>query len=364
MVYRYTDLKDRVNAGIKGKFGILLNGRETINNAVREVMSNVDMRSTKRVEKLAPRLVNGTWIYEAPFDLKDGKIVDLKNRLDPQQDPKEWVLTTLEELQSRGRHDQFALRDASGIKDIIFKRDFQEYTAPFEFGSGTWSALADATAVSQTGTFNIGNANLTAAGITNSTLDPIDFIRFQDGVVKLTVTIPNITGIEAFVVNIGTDPSNYMTALVDDLDLIAGDNDLQFDLADATLVGNPDMSDIRYMAFIMVKDTSKINQTGFAFKDISFAGTTVFDIHYYTKSGWLSDTGTYKDDSDLDGDFLNADVDEYNIFINKAIELAADEVDEVNASAKAERRFNELVETYRGKNPSETKNLIMEYARF
>jgi hypothetical protein len=77
MAYSYLQLKSRINGGIKGKIGILVDERETINAAVREVLSGCDLRSSRRRTLLTPILSEDTLDYVAVADLKDYGIINL-----------------------------------------------------------------------------------------------------------------------------------------------------------------------------------------------------------------------------------------------------------------------------------------------
>jgi hypothetical protein len=77
MAYNYLQFKGRINAGIKGKIGMLVNARETINAAIREVVSDCDLRTTRRRVLLSPVLSDDTFDYVAVADLKDYGIINL-----------------------------------------------------------------------------------------------------------------------------------------------------------------------------------------------------------------------------------------------------------------------------------------------
>jgi len=95
-IYTYSNLKTRINAQIKGKIGVLISDRDLINQAAREVVSDIDLRSTRRKSQLSPPLFTDIFEYVCPTDLKDYKIINVE----PQTDRKraQYVLTTYEEF--------------------------------------------------------------------------------------------------------------------------------------------------------------------------------------------------------------------------------------------------------------------------
>jgi len=46
-IYTYANFKTRVNAGIKNKIGILVSDRDTLNQAARTVISDIDKELAK-----------------------------------------------------------------------------------------------------------------------------------------------------------------------------------------------------------------------------------------------------------------------------------------------------------------------------
>jgi hypothetical protein len=76
--YTRTELKNYINAGIKNKQGALISFDNIVNRAVRDVLGEVDIRSTKRIANLAPNLFNDIYDYAAPSDLKGKALIQLR----------------------------------------------------------------------------------------------------------------------------------------------------------------------------------------------------------------------------------------------------------------------------------------------
>lgn len=84
------------------------------------------------------------------------------------------------------------------------------------------------------------------------------------------------------------------------------------------------------------------------------------DIEYYTKYGWQSSTGAYKENSTSGSDYLVADTDEYDLIVAKAITIAKRELNYPQADIDdADKIYIDKRKDYVMKNPSESK--VMSY---
>ena len=217
-IYTYTQLRQRINGGIKGKIGVLIDERGTINEAVRQVISDFDLKSTIREIDLDPNLDSDVETYNEMTDLKGYGIIDVVPvDLTARQKP-EYQLTL---------HEDF-------------------------------------------------NRSFSTSGI-------------------ITVEDRNFTR------------------------------------------------------------TLKIKTQGITDEENK--------IVYYTKYGWQN-SGTYKENSTVGEDLLNADTSEYNLFVQKGIEIAGEEVDEIQAADRARQKYQEQLQKYKMDNPSQAKSIITTYARF
>ena len=79
-VYTRTLLKADVTTKVSAVF-TTANFDIVANNAVQEVLSDIDLRSTKRRTALSPNLFDDIYQYTCPSDLKEDKLVDLKPQL-------------------------------------------------------------------------------------------------------------------------------------------------------------------------------------------------------------------------------------------------------------------------------------------
>jgi len=86
-VYTRSALKTNISSMVSGIVSDT-DQNTILNRAVREVLSDIDMRSMKRKTYLVPNLFSDIYDYAAPSDLKDTGIIDVRPQI------------------NRGRHDE------------------------------------------------------------------------------------------------------------------------------------------------------------------------------------------------------------------------------------------------------------------
>src|SRR3990167_11067596 len=105
-IYTRSQLKARMNAGIHGKIGMLIDEDETVNEGVRECFGNgfideqgrkypLDFRSARRKYTLSPNLYNGIDDYVCPADLAAQKLIDIPAQA-KRQDGEFYLVPTTE----------------------------------------------------------------------------------------------------------------------------------------------------------------------------------------------------------------------------------------------------------------------------
>jgi hypothetical protein len=132
-----------------------------------------------------------------------------------------------------------------------------------------------------------------------------------------------------------------------------GWNIVRFDRSSMVTVGTVDPDNLTFAALFMTKAVTKINQTPFRFDQLFIAGGTIMTVRYYSKYGWQTQLGVWLENSENDDDVLNAEMDEFNLFIDKGIDLAGQEVDETTASTTASARYQKNLNRYLMNTPSE-----------
>lgn len=384
-IYTYAQLKSRINSGIKGKVGILVDARETINEVVREVVSDIDLRSTRRKSALTPKLFSRIFEYASPTDIKGSAIIDIQNQTGGFQ--KDYTLVGFEQFSRRQDTDTVAFDDSDFIKKILINAQVNSLSTTVSAldsltsGGGTWvvystgseNLVADSDDYVRENAslkFGISAISSTTAGIKNTGLSTTDMTQFLggNGAAFVWAYINSTTNITNFILEIGTDSSNYykktITTASDGTAFRNGWNLLRFDLTTLTETGTVTDATINYAAIYMTKSTSKVSETDYRFDSLVLKKGEINNVHYYSKYGWQTSGGTYIENSTADSDLLMADTDEFNLMIQKGIEIAGMEVDENEAAEKAARKYEVKKKEYIQRNPSERMLMINTYADF
>lgn len=338
-IYLYTDLSTAVNEAISGKKTNLINERALYNRGVREVNSFLDLRSQKRKAQISPGIYSKVYSYAAPADIKDNAVVDIQRQRDRKE---EFFLTTPEEfdrtktyrtgLVAFDDHDFIKLMNLSTELNTteIAVNEFDSLT-----GNGTFVATGDASALSiDSVNFINGSASLqfstasstSAAVITNSTMTAVDLTKFNAHEMFLWVYIPATTGLTNFILKWGSDASNYWSQTVttthEGLAFQVGWNLLRFNWP-STATGTPVVTAVNYLQVTITKTGSLPAQTLW---HIDFLVARYGDIHYvsyYSKYGWQTSAYAYIENSTADTDFLVADTDEFNLYVQYCAKLAS-----------------------------------------
>lgn len=380
MSYTRAQFRARVNAGIKNKGGVLVDIDETLNMAARMVLDEVDLRSTKRRTTLSPNLFTDVHQYAAPSDLKGQKIISVAPQVNRER-ASEVAFVLPDEFYRRLDPRAVAVDDRDAVRKILanFQASPRDATVLDSMDSATgWSATGDATAVSAEATdavvgagaveFNIGAGGTTAAGIEKSTLPSTDISAALDASVFVWAYIVSTTNVTGFTLRLGSDSSNYLaksvTAPHDYTAFQNGWNLLRFDLASASTTGSPVTTAVTYARVFMDKATGKINETGYRFDHLVLRRGAVYPVVYYSKYAWRTAAGAWLENATADTDVLNADTDEFELFVAKGIELAAGEIDEEELERKWNKRFVGLASNYLADNPSEALLLTSTYYDF
>lgn len=383
-IYTQAQLKSDVNGKIKGKIGVLIDAQSTLNQGVRQGLSQIDMRSMRRRTALVPNLFSGLFEYAAPSDLKGYGIISVQNQ--KWTKTPDWCLVPYEQFMRRQDVNSIAISDYDFIRKVFMKSEIIDTKTTLarldslSSGGGTWALLGDAinVAVGADNSINgiaslkydISAAAGLTAGIQNSTLNQTDLSDYLqgDGNVVVWAYITSTTNLTNFILKFGSDSSNYytktVTAQADGSAFVNGWNLLNFNLSTFTTVLSPVATAIDYCAIYMTKTAGKVSETGYRFDTILFRKGEINNLYYYSCYGWQSSTGTYKENSTATSDYLNVSTEEYEIILAKCAEVAAEEVDEEKVEEKQASRFKTLKKAYELVNPSEALIMISTTADF
>jgi len=379
-IYTQAQLKSDVNSKIKGKIGVLVDFQSTLNSGVRQVLSDIDLLTSRRRTPLIPALFNGVFEYAAPADIKGYSIISIQNQKWTKS--PNWSLVPYEQFMRRQDLNTLAISDYDGTRKVFLKGSADDglITVSSLDAVGTWLLFGDATNVElSTGNFVEGTGSIkfdisaaggTTAGISNSALAQSDLSEFFEGegscVVRVYIT--STTNLTNYILRIGSDSSNYysktVTTQADGTAFVNGWNILNFDLATFTTTGTPVITAADYCVIYFTKTAGKISEVGYKFDAIQLRVGEINNLYYYSGYGWQSSTGTYKVNSTTSSDILVAGEEEYELIVAKCAELAADDVDEENVSSKQISKYRELRKIYKMNNPSESLIMISQTVDF
>lgn len=379
-IYTQSNLQSGMNRGIQGKEGMLADPEETMNEAVREVLTEIRIRSTRRKQPLVPNLLNGEFEYAAPSDLEGMFLIDIPP--EGKRSDGEFTLVPVEQFSRTSSSGDIAIGDYNGIRTLMIRSVTNDQSTAIDplsiAGTADWRAFGTATNVTNTTDdyvknntsieFDLGATSGTTAGIYNDSIDAIDLSNFI-GHPSNAYTYARITSadnITNFKLRLGTSSTSYyeftVTTRNDGTVFTTGWNLLRFDLTSYTTTGSPGMTSLTYAAVFMTKTTGKISEAGYMFNWFEARKGKYAGVLYYSKYGWQSSSGSYKENSTDPSDLLVANTDEYDLFVKKARVIAADECDlPDNQISRLNKKYLDALANYVLKNPSEDKTVITSY---
>ena len=369
-----------------------------INRGVRDVGNQVKLRSRKRKMDLALSGANDTqydesdgnydlptlqatgaaqenrYEFHCPTDLDGINIIDIAARNDR---TGEYRFTTQEEFDHRKTVEMYlaAIKDNSwerkllvtGVGSIDSSRitDLDVVTGFTAVGGASNLATDVEDFVQGDGAISFDtDMGSATAGITKSALSSVDLSGYiENSDIFVWVKIPDASLIDSFTLRWGSDSSNYVERTVqhthDLLAFYAGWNLLRFPWDDESEeTGEPDVTDIVYVSFFMNKDVAKTAAVGFVADNIIARINPQTDVYYYTKYGWQTSEGIYKEESDDDADFVNADSDEYSMIVDYVSALVSGKLGNKEDKTDFMNDFEKKASIYQVSNPSET--IVME----
>lgn len=387
-IYTQADLQEDVNRGLQGKIGMLTNPRDTINRAVRRVLSDVDLRSTTRVAALSPDLFPDVFQYASLSDLKGQKIIDIPAQA--KRFDKEWDLVPHEEfeLNKETKDGLVSIDTHDGRQNILLSSAIDTSSTivssldSLTAGGGTWQLAGAAENVradlddyvkgNGSIAFDIdSSASAPRAGIQNLVLSQFDITDYLhgSGAAFVWAYLPTVTGVNELTLRIGSDTSNRYEKSVStrhDGDAFqVGWNLIRFDLKDLTTNGTPVDDEMIYVALLLEKDLTLVDTDNFRFDYLVLRRGKKHNLRYYSKYGWQGSDGTFKENAESGDDLLVADADEYEMFVAKALYYAGGEADLRDTEiARFDGEYKELLAIYLRDNPSEAALLQNVYYNY
>lgn len=384
--YTQADLQAEMNRGIQNRQGLLSNVQQTLNASVREVLSEIRIRSTRRKVLLVPNMLNGVFEYVCPSDLQASDIIDI-----PAQAKRydgEFTLVPSEQFARRPRKGDIAIDDFNGIRVLRIDSNTPDSSVTIDplgvedSGSGNiWNAFGGADDVatdsdqyvvgSSSVSFDIDATIATTAGLYKDALPTTDLSEFilHNALFVSYARLTSATNVTNLKLRLGSSASDYyeftVTARLDGTAFSDGQNPIAFNALSPTTAGAPDAADITYVALFMTKTTGKVSENGYAFNLLQARKGQYADVKYYSNCGWQTSAGAYIANSTSATDILVAEQDEFDLFAKRAIMKATQEADlGGNAFVMAKKEYLEAKANYELKNPSEDKTNISSYHEY
>ena len=386
--YSYTNLKDQIVDTLSyANAGSSVTVLNVINRACRLVNSEIDLRSAKRRAALSPKVFDDQYDYTCPTDLKDEAIIDIIAQANRSAD-SDFRLVTPQEFDRKKTLSKnlVAFSDDDLVRKVRVSADINDTVlAVASFDSltndgGTWALFGDAENVaadtdnylegSGSVKFDISSAGGTTAGLQNTGLTTFDITNYvNNGSVFVwayinTVVDTGSDGLTNFILRIGNDSSNYYTQTItttnESAAFAAGWNLLRFDFASMTQTGTVDLDACDYIALYMTKETGKVDN-GYRFDNLTLHTGEYHDIFYYSKYPWQSSAGTYIPNSTTSTDLLNADTDEFELFVMKGKVEMFRELKEYDQMKLSQQEYEMLKDKYMRRNRSQRLKYEFNY---
>jgi hypothetical protein len=374
-----------VSAGIRGKIAMIASPEDFANRVVRDVFSDVALRSARRRNNLSPDLFPGIEQYACPLDLHDNRIIDIPAQAKRQDGS--FGLIPIQQFNVGTIDGQIAIDDYNGVRTLLIDSAITSENisiSPLEnlnSGGGTWVGVGDAVNVrADSDDFIKGNGSVAmdigagatlTAGIENLTLAPKDVSSFLGGTsaVFVWIFISNVDEFTGFTVRLGSSNLNYYSKSVvsrhDGNAFQRGWNLVRFPLTSLSEVGTVNDAAITYAAIIMDKTSAKVNETNFKFNWLVVINGVIHNILYYTKYGWVNSIGVYIENSTSGGDLLVADTSEYNLIVMKGISRAMRLTNFTAEEIKgADKEYLDAIKTYGMQNPDESQLMVSTYHKY
>lgn len=386
----YADLKASINARIHNKMGLVATPRVLINDAVTEV-NNLKLRSTKRSAPLTPNLFNDIYQYTAPSDLKGNNIIGIQPQSMNRSRHRIWELVTEEEFDIRKQTSDclIAVADHTFLRTILVSAQQeglrQATLASLQGTSGdsstnaSWTAFGNASNLA-TDTYNFikGSGSLqfdltaggTTAGIELGSVNTFDLTSYKSGSSAFTWLYMNTASLATNVkIRLGSSATDYyeMTATSANGGAFSnGWNLIRFDFNNKTTTGTPVDSSCDYIAIFITKLNASAD-TSWRLNSLEVKQGEISNLIYYSSKPWQSSAGTLLDKSTADDDYIVCDEDEWNLFVEKGVEVLGLAAREYNDSQMATRRYGDaqagvgLAGEYKRNYPTESLNLTSTY---
>ena len=356
--------------------------RTIINRGARKVLSDIDLRSTKRMSS-SLKFFNDIYTYTCPTDLKGRAIIDILPQGIRDLDTRRFLANPSDfDRKKTAYKNMVAISDDNFVRKLKASLEIDEEQqlisdfVSLTENTGTWTAFGDAENVEVNNTravsgstsleFDIDASGGTTAGVSLTDGPAIDITQYvTDGSLFCWVYIVDTTDITNYIARIGSSATAYysMTATLtsEGLAFQNGWNLLRFDFNGKTTVGTPDDENCDYRALYMTKDAGKTSETGYRFDKMTIHSGNYNNVIYYSKYPWQTNAGVWIENSTADTDSLNADTEELSVFVEACkMELYRD-LKDYDQMKIAEQKYEQAKNNYKLNYPSEAIKMEQYY---
>lgn len=402
--YTYSLVRRIVQTKVHGRLNNLAMGdsgtdsnieRDLINDAVRIVTTELDLRGTIREAVLTPNLMDNQWDYAMPNDVKEDKIIDFRpQNTDSRGAFETYDLTTPEEFDRRKKIEKglFTILNRDLTRTLRVSADIEDNTDQVSALEDTSWNTFDSTSVNDSDVktdnddyiegagavrFQTDTTDTTdsVVGIQNTAISQFDISTFlARGQAFVDAKLTNFdTGIHQITVRLGSDSSNYYqisdSNQNDCSPFQAGWNKIRWDFQNKTTVGSPQDTAIDYAAIFWSRDTTTtallhLNDTDWGFDNLLLKRGKYYEISYYSRNAW-QDTGTGSqllENSINDSSVLMVQNDELDVIVAKAAELASQFLRDMEDVKYFNAEYERLKRVYWMNHPSQAK--VMTTTRY
>lgn len=387
--YTQTNLRDAIwDPLMDDSISSILTVQNIMNESVREVVGELDLRSTKRVLATPINLFDDDFDYFCPTDMKGIKIVDIVPQT-PRSNRMQWNLVSVEEFDRRKYFEKLlvAFRDESFLrktrisapKGTVFYDITIDSLDTIASGSGNFAVVSDATNLRADNLnfiegagclmFDIGAGATGIAGIKNTALSVFDLTNYiTQGSIFIWAYFPSITNITNIELRIGTSTTAYYGKTVT-TDLASnafatGWNLLKFDLGTSTTTGSPTVTNCTYIEIRVNSSPAITSVTNWRFDMVKAQVGRYYQMVYYSKYGWQTSGGTWIENSTTSTDLLNVDTEEFDLMKLKGQYKAARWIRDWDVYKVILAEYQDKMKSYRMSYPSEAMMLTQTHYDF
>lgn len=418
-MYDITRVKADLEATLHGtSVNQLTNLYGLLNRASRDVLADVDPAETKRIMPLASAIFGSVYDYQCPVDLKGDRIIDVfpvgKNRGVVQQKYNQDFDLHKGGVAGGTNLSSNSILTGDGTMTVLWNtgNKFLRLSVP----SGQSQLLHDCDTIDQNGLWSVGGPtgfldvdqlnkvqgagalraevaafNLaledgdqfifedgslilletggsTDAYFENSTLTTVDLTQMEDeGSIFAWVFLPAADSATNVSIRWGSSPDDYwqktVTTTQEGTAFAQGWNLLRFDWRTALEVGVPEADAVNYLRVTVAP--ASLPQNPIRIDAISAQLGSLYQIEYYSKYLFRDAlTGAFKETVTSDSDVINLDTDSYQLYFNRVMYLASQQVqgqNSANDSIFFEKAYEKSLQRYKAKYKSEIQAPNQDY---